>query len=722
MVSATLAPRMRDKLCTLNHFFLDGGCTFTHDTPRSPLEHFVLGLSPRPPLQLSKLSSVFRAFDRYVGIPLRNPESSGNPHVEHNMKNRISILSLLGCLCIAGVVTAAPITDVSYFSSISHTQITFEQFGAGDPPTYGPGAPVPISYAASLGSNQYAAQGVSFLPSTYLTAEGDPTCGRPAMNLAGSLYHGLSAANTQSMVFTPPVNAIGVGFYAVSLQFATFTAYDASNHVIETVTFAPPFVHGTVCGFLEYGFIGISSPTTPIARVDVSAFSGIIDNLNFALQDTDNDGVPDGADNCITTANADQADADHDGTGDVCDGCPSDPNKTSPGVCGCGVPDTDSDGDGTPDCIDGCPHDPYKLAPGVCGCGTADIDTDGDGTFNCFDGCPNDPHKTGPGVCGCGHPDTDGDGDGIPDCIDNCPLVPNSDQADSDGDGVGDACDICPFDPHDDADHDGVCGDVDNCPTVANPSQADADHDGLGDACDPCPHDPLNDADHDGVCGDVDNCPTVANPSQADLDHDGLGDACDPDIDGDGLSNVQEAALGTDPRNPDTDGDGLLDGTEVDMAMGGGCPNPLVADSDGDGLSDGYEALTLGTSPCNPDTDGDGIRDNVDPLPHTPGVTTGFAETYARQTSTDILALSLTVFNGPNANANSGRRTALANQAASAANQIAHHQYAAAIATLTDLLSKIDDLPAPPDWMSSSPTKTALANQVRELIYLLSFF
>jgi nitrous oxidase accessory protein NosD len=56
----------------------------------------------------------------------------------------------------------------------------------------------------------------------------------------------------------------------------------------------------------------------------------------------------------------------------VPDLCPADPNKTEPGVCGCGVPDTDTDADGTPNCHDACPTDPNKIAPGACGCGLAE--------------------------------------------------------------------------------------------------------------------------------------------------------------------------------------------------------------------------------------------------------------------------------------------------------------------------------------------------------------
>jgi hypothetical protein len=110
------------------------------------------------------------------------------------------------------------------------------------------------------------------------------------------------------------------------------------------------------------------------------------------------------------------------GGGGPTDNCPDDPNKTDPGVCGCGVSDVDSDNDNTPDCNDSCPDDPSKVSPGQCGCGVADVDTDGDGFLDCNDSCPDDPNKTtDAGVCGCGVEDIDSDGDGVFDCNDGCP-------------------------------------------------------------------------------------------------------------------------------------------------------------------------------------------------------------------------------------------------------------------------------------------------------------
>ncbi|MCB0317467.1 MAG: proprotein convertase P-domain-containing protein [Bdellovibrionales bacterium] len=61
-------------------------------------------------------------------------------------------------------------------------------------------------------------------------------------------------------------------------------------------------------------------------------------------KDTDADGVGDLNDNCINSANIDQADSDADGTGNACDTCPNDPSKITPGTCGCGIKDVDKGG------------------------------------------------------------------------------------------------------------------------------------------------------------------------------------------------------------------------------------------------------------------------------------------------------------------------------------------------------------------------------------------
>ena len=63
------------------------------------------------------------------------------------------------------------------------------------------------------------------------------------------------------------------------------------------------------------------------------------------------------------------------------------------------------------------------------------------------------------------------------------------------------------------------------------------------------------------------------------------------DSDGDGLSDQQEYALGTDPFDSDSDDDGVSDGAEAENDT-----DPNNADSDGDGYSDGEE-LTAGTNP-----------------------------------------------------------------------------------------------------------------------------
>lgn len=74
-----------------------------------------------------------------------------------------------------------------------------------------------------------------------------------------------------------------------------------------------------------------------------------------------------------------------------------------------------------------------------------------------------------------------------------------------------------------------------------------------------------------------------------------LSDATAIDSDGDGLSDIEETELGTDPLRADTDRDGLSDGEEV--ATHG--TSPTNADTDGDGDNDGYE-VAEGSDPTDP--------------------------------------------------------------------------------------------------------------------------
>lgn len=109
-----------------------------------------------------------------------------------------------------------------------------------------------------------------------------------------------------------------------------------------------------------------------------------------------------------------------------------------------------------------------------------------------------------------------------------------------------------------------------------------------------------------------------SDPEESVLDRDGDGltdlqeqelgtDPLKSDTDEDGLSDYEEYILRTNPLKADTEEDGLTDKEETDLGT-----SPHLADSDQDGVWD-KEEFALGTDPLRYDTDGDGIGDGKEP-------------------------------------------------------------------------------------------------------------
>jgi len=66
------------------------------------------------------------------------------------------------------------------------------------------------------------------------------------------------------------------------------------------------------------------------------------------------------------------------------------------------------------------------------------------------------------------------------------------------------------------------------------------------------------------------------------------------DLDGDGISNEEERAFGSDPQRVDSDFDGLSDFQEIRQYL----TSPILVDSDGDNAWDGEE-VAAGTDPMD---------------------------------------------------------------------------------------------------------------------------
>ncbi len=248
------------------------------------------------------------------------------------------------------------------------------------------------------------------------------------------------------------------------------------------------------------------------------------------------------------------------------------------------------------------------------------VDTDGDGVPNITDddddddevldvddAFPLDPNEdTDTDNDGIGNnADDDDDDDDVLDVDDAFPLDPNED-TDTDNDGIGNNAD-------DDDDDDGTPDNEDAFPLNSS-EDTDTDNDGIGNNAD-------DDDDGDGVL-DIDDAFPLNKYETVDTDGDEIGDNSDPDDDNDGLTDLEESQLGTDRTNPDTDGDEYGDAVDAFPTNGAEwldtdndkIGNNADTDDDGDGLTDVEEAA-LGTNPLLIDTDGDGHDDNDDAFP-----------------------------------------------------------------------------------------------------------
>jgi|GEM_PF-923361 len=301
-------------------------------------------------------------------------------------------------------------------------------------------------------------------------------------------------------------------------------------------------------------------------------FNGQIDpgetDPNNPLDDVDSDG--DGLNDATEDAN---------GNGVV------DPGETDPF-------DPDTDDDGLDDGIEYFgPTDPL------------DDDTDDDGLLDGNEDL-NDNGNVDPGETDPTNDDTDGDG--VQDGTEMGLPSPEGDDTDL-GTFVPDADPTTITDPDDDdTDDDGILdgnedenanGAVDD--GESDPNDLDSDDDGLTDGQEVGLATPQGD-DTDGsiFLPDGDAGATTTDPTDADTDNgtvpDGeedtnLNGVIDPgernpndpsddipgdgDCDGDGLTDAEEEALGTDPCDGDTDDDGIPDGTEVTLGLDPNVPD-----------------------------------------------------------------------------------------------------------------------------------------------------
>jgi hypothetical protein len=384
----------------------------------------------------------------------------------------------------------------------------------------------------------------------------------------------------------------------------TVTGLEAGQYTIKAQNFAP------YCYF-EY---------------EVTVIEGGNNPCDSQGGDSDGDGVCNNTDNCLNTANADQADNDGDGIGNVCDDTPN-------GIGGGGTTYNCSSG-GASVTVNGKIISLNITDNNIAIVKAVTYSPDYSETILCTD--------YGSLTCSSGSNSSATLASGTYEILfigGNCPTISNVQIGGSGSnpcDGQGG-----------DSDGDGVCNNTDNCPNTANADQADNDGDGIGNVCDPTPNGTGGGGSSDcnglSISG-ANSKVTISNigSSNAKLQINGTGTGwavqtiCDGNCGS--TQTVNNLPLGNYTIKAETYSPYCYKEYSVTITSGGGGGNPCAnqgGDSDGDGVCNNTDNCPNTANADQADNDGDGIGNVCDPTPNGSG---GGGTTYTDCSGTTITA------------------------------------------------------------------------------------
>jgi uncharacterized repeat protein (TIGR01451 family) len=185
------------------------------------------------------------------------------------------------------------------------------------------------------------------LPGQVMVFDGTDTCTDTTLSDSGPLNkYAFSCSLTSTTTGAKTLTATYTDTSADPFYNTSFGTAPHNVQLTTTISINNIPVGATVGGTFTptYAYIGDGTPSvTSSTPIECTVSGGIVSFVGVGM--------------CTLTAHATAGTnyAAVDGspqsfTITINDTCPNDPNKTAPGACGCGVPDTDSDGDGIPDC------------------------------------------------------------------------------------------------------------------------------------------------------------------------------------------------------------------------------------------------------------------------------------------------------------------------------------------------------------------------------------